>query len=143
MGKKKYADDFLKLPFWRTPDPNNQAMGSWCYTDLELLRHPRYIALSESAKNIYTLMGCICGSNSNQWFNLPYSVAHKYGYEKATFKAAVRQLKELGFIEVNIEVPNGAPSEYRFSAKWKLNQEERKHFNQKDGVENEPLRFIF
>ena len=120
MGRKgKQKSVYLQTQFWNTPEPNCYLLSAYSITDRELLRHPKYLQLSEHAKGIYLLMRCSCGSKEIKWFSLPESEANKFGYSASTFRRAVKQLKELGFIEQNIEVTNGDRAQYRFSGKWR------------------------
>lgn len=78
-----------------------------------------YIELSESAKSVYLLMRCSCGSSRAEWFTLTYSEAKRAGYAERTFRRAVLELEAAGFIEIELERRNGDSSKYRFSGKWK------------------------
>lgn len=117
--KKKYqAADVTGLEFWNS-GTDDGTTTAYCRTGRELLFHPRYVGLSESAKGIYLLMRCSCGGNRNDWFALPYSEAKRAGYAERTFRRAVDELEKAGFLEIELERRIGDRSKYRFTGKWK------------------------
>ena len=119
MGKrKKYTEPVTTLEFWNTP-ADDGITTAYCRTARELLFDPTYLKLTESAKGVYLLMRCSCGSNSNQWFKLPYSEAAKAGYSQPTFRRAIKLLSDLGFIEIKQEQNCGDPNLYRFIGAWR------------------------
>ena len=121
--RKRPAPGQTELEFWNNTTPETAA---YCRTGREMLVHPVYVNLPESAKGVYLLMRCSCGSNRNDYFKLTYSEAQKAGYEAETFRRSIKKLQEWGFIECKLEQRRGDPTEYRFTKKWVDSELERK-----------------
>lgn len=86
-----------------------------------MLRSDKWLSLTYSSRDVYIKMKLWSMGNSS--FDYSYTLAQKEGITSATYKRAIKELTDKGFIEIiRISRVPGIGTRYKFSNKWKLNE---------------------
>ena len=112
--KKKTA---RPLPPWASALPDCRDP---CFIQVgaSLMQSQAFKALGASAAKLYFC--CMSESTGKMNFQMPLSKAEKYGFSASTFRRALVELEEHGFIQTMRSGKNTrTASDYQFSSKWR------------------------
>lgn len=127
MGKKKNKP----LPEYAAGTDNAKTKNGrdepFAQIGLLLWKHPKYLALHPRTQQLYDRM---IGEKKNRArdteFTFTRSTAAQYGFSNSTFRSAVAELIEKGFIEIASSGQNTrTANRYKFSLAWKAHPQDK------------------
>lgn len=99
-------------------------VGSWTAFDSDLLAHPAFVALNRTAALTYIMLAL--AARGKREFTCPYTVARKCGISAASYRLALHELQEAGFIRVSSGAATRQENQIMFVNDWKKREPQRK-----------------
>ena len=115
MSRKKQTTAPV-LP-WTTSKDDMRQVGSWTAFDSDLLSHPAFVALNRTAALTYIMLAM--AARGKREFTCPYTTARKCGITAASYRLALQELQDAGFVRVSSGAATRQENQIQFINDWK------------------------